>query len=161
MHYAYSKPNFTATLWEYCIFEEFLNSVCIVLAFQMQTSIMNWVAPIFLCLWKRRINLSMFFPLLDTFTFLGAGCGICLCLVLCWLALVLMKCLWAFCFRFKTFPGVLYRIPALETVLLANNQVGSIDPLQIKNMDKLGTLDLQNNDLLQIPPELGNCLNLR
>ena len=50
---------------------------------------------------------------------------------------------------------------ALETVLLSNNQVGSIDPLQLKGMEKLGTLDLQNNDLLQVPPELGNCESLR
>ncbi|KFU87319.1 Leucine-rich repeat-containing protein 40, partial [Chaetura pelagica] len=63
--------------------------------------------------------------------------------------------------RFKVFPCVLYRILALETILLSNNQVGSIDPLQLKKMDKLGTLDLQNNDLLQVPPELGNCENLR
>ncbi|NXO45538.1 LRC40 protein, partial [Locustella ochotensis] len=63
--------------------------------------------------------------------------------------------------RFKVFPSVLYRLPALETILLSNNQVGSIDPVQLKGMDKLGTLDLQNNDLLQVPPELGNCENLR
>ncbi|NWR61649.1 LRC40 protein, partial [Bucorvus abyssinicus] len=63
--------------------------------------------------------------------------------------------------RFKVFPSVLYRILALETVLLSNNQVGSIDPLQLKRMDRLGTLDLQNNDLLQVPPELGNCESLR
>ncbi|NXN25689.1 LRC40 protein, partial [Nycticryphes semicollaris] len=63
--------------------------------------------------------------------------------------------------RFKVFPGVLYRILALETILLGNNQVGSIDPLQLKGMDRLGTLDLQNNDLLQVPPELGNCESLR
>ncbi|KFP60988.1 Leucine-rich repeat-containing protein 40, partial [Cariama cristata] len=63
--------------------------------------------------------------------------------------------------RFKVFPSVLYRILALETVLLSNNQVGSLDPLQLKKMDKLGTLDLQNNDLLQVPPELGNCETLR
>uniref|UniRef100_A0A8C3T4F2 Leucine-rich repeat-containing protein 40 n=1 Tax=Chelydra serpentina TaxID=8475 RepID=A0A8C3T4F2_CHESE len=66
------------------------------------------------------------------------------------------------CFnRFKILPNVLYRIPTLETILLSNNQVGSIDPLQIRKMDKLGTLDLKNNDLLQVPPELGNCVNLR
>uniref|UniRef100_A0A8C0GWR2 Leucine-rich repeat-containing protein 40 n=1 Tax=Chelonoidis abingdonii TaxID=106734 RepID=A0A8C0GWR2_CHEAB len=66
------------------------------------------------------------------------------------------------CFnRFKIFPNVLYCIPTLETILLSNNQVGSIDPLQLRKMDKLGTLDLQNNDLLQVPPELGNCVNLR
>ncbi|XP_050756750.1 leucine-rich repeat-containing protein 40 isoform X1 [Gymnogyps californianus] len=63
--------------------------------------------------------------------------------------------------RFKVFPSILYRILALETVLLSNNQVGSIDPLQLKKMEKLGTLDLQNNDLLQVPPELGNCETLR
>ncbi|XP_074452484.1 leucine-rich repeat-containing protein 40 [Larus michahellis] len=63
--------------------------------------------------------------------------------------------------RFKVFPSVLYRILALETVLLGNNQVGSIDPLQLKKLDRLGTLDLQNNDLLQVPPELGNCDTLR
>ncbi|KGL92432.1 Leucine-rich repeat-containing protein 40, partial [Charadrius vociferus] len=63
--------------------------------------------------------------------------------------------------RFKVFPSVLYHILALETVLLSNNQVGSIDPLRLKKMDKLGTLDLQNNDLLQVPPELGNCESLR
>ncbi|NXX26411.1 LRC40 protein, partial [Nicator chloris] len=62
---------------------------------------------------------------------------------------------------FKVFPSVLYHLPALETILLSNNQVGSIDPVQLKGMDKLGTLDLQNNDLLQVPPELGNCENLR
>ncbi|XP_006038925.2 leucine-rich repeat-containing protein 40-like [Alligator sinensis] len=63
--------------------------------------------------------------------------------------------------RFKIFPSVLYHIPTLETILLSNNQVGSIDPFQLKKMDKLGTLDLQNNDLLQVPPELGNCETLR
>ncbi|XP_056354100.1 leucine-rich repeat-containing protein 40 [Oenanthe melanoleuca] len=63
--------------------------------------------------------------------------------------------------RFKVFPSVLYHLPALETILLSNNQVGSIDPVQLKGLDKLGTLDLQNNDLLQVPPELGNCENLR
>ncbi|NXN93936.1 LRC40 protein, partial [Rhinopomastus cyanomelas] len=63
--------------------------------------------------------------------------------------------------RFKAFPSVLYRILTLETILLSNNLVGSVDPLQLKKMDRLGTLDLQNNDLLQVPPELGNCENLR
>ncbi|XP_017661019.1 PREDICTED: leucine-rich repeat-containing protein 40 isoform X2 [Lepidothrix coronata] len=63
--------------------------------------------------------------------------------------------------RFKVFPSVLYHLPALETILLSNNQVGSIDPVQLKGMDRLGTLDLQNNDLLHVPPELGNCENLR
>ncbi|XP_075688947.1 leucine-rich repeat-containing protein 40 [Rhinoderma darwinii] len=63
--------------------------------------------------------------------------------------------------RFKTFPDVLYRIPTLETILLSTNQIGSVDPLQLIKLNKLSTLDLQNNDLLQIPPALGNCESLR
>uniref|UniRef100_A0A6I8SRR2 Leucine-rich repeat-containing protein 40 n=1 Tax=Xenopus tropicalis TaxID=8364 RepID=A0A6I8SRR2_XENTR len=63
--------------------------------------------------------------------------------------------------RFKHFPDVLYRIPTLETILISSNQIGSIDPTQLIKMTKLSTLDLQNNDLLQIPPALGNCESLR
>ncbi|XP_045403711.1 leucine-rich repeat-containing protein 40 [Lemur catta] len=63
--------------------------------------------------------------------------------------------------RFKILPEVLYRILTLETVLISNNQIGSVDPEKMKTMENLTTLDLQNNDLLHIPPELGNCVNLR
>ncbi|XP_073752646.1 leucine-rich repeat-containing protein 40 isoform X3 [Callorhinus ursinus] len=63
--------------------------------------------------------------------------------------------------RFRILPEVLYHIPTLETILISNNQVGSVDPQKMKAMENLITLDLQNNDLLQIPPELGNCVNLR
>ncbi|KAM3914129.1 LOW QUALITY PROTEIN: leucine-rich repeat-containing protein 40 [Leptodactylus fuscus] len=63
--------------------------------------------------------------------------------------------------RFKTFPEVLYRIPTLETILISSNQIGAIDPLQLIKLPKLSTLDLQNNDLLQIPPALGKCESLR
>ncbi|CAO2600540.1 Leucine-rich repeat-containing protein 40 [Lemmus lemmus] len=63
--------------------------------------------------------------------------------------------------RFTVLPPVLYHIPTLEAVLISNNQVGSVDPQKMKLMEKLSTLDLQNNDLLQIPPELGNCVQLR
>ncbi|MBZ3886527.1 Leucine-rich repeat-containing protein 40 [Sciurus carolinensis] len=63
--------------------------------------------------------------------------------------------------RFKMLPEVLYCISTLETILISNNQVGSVDAQKMRMMENLTTLDLQNNDLLQIPPELGNCVNLR
>ncbi|XP_062412276.1 leucine-rich repeat-containing protein 40 isoform X1 [Sardina pilchardus] len=63
--------------------------------------------------------------------------------------------------RFKAFPDVLYKIPTLETILMSNNQVGAVDPIQLKVLEKLSTLDLQNNDIMQVPPELGNCTSLR
>ncbi|XP_061094128.1 leucine-rich repeat-containing protein 40 [Conger conger] len=63
--------------------------------------------------------------------------------------------------RFKVFPDVLYRLENLEAILMCNNQVGSIDPAQLKGLEKLSSLDLQNNDIMQVPPELGNCTSLR
>ncbi|XP_070765139.1 leucine-rich repeat-containing protein 40 [Enoplosus armatus] len=63
--------------------------------------------------------------------------------------------------RFKSFPEVLYQIVSLETVLLGNNQVGGVDPCRLLKLVHLSTLDLSNNDLLNIPPELGLCTSLR
>ncbi|KFO23227.1 leucine-rich repeat-containing protein 40 isoform X1 [Fukomys damarensis] len=63
--------------------------------------------------------------------------------------------------RFKVIPEVLYDIPTLEIILIGNNQIGSLDPQKLMTMENLLTLDLQNNDLLHIPPELGNCVHLR
>ncbi|XP_040896012.1 leucine-rich repeat-containing protein 40 [Toxotes jaculatrix] len=63
--------------------------------------------------------------------------------------------------RFKSFPEVLYQIESLETVLLGNNQVGGVDPSRLMKLVHLSTLDLSNNDLLNIPPELGLCSSLR
>ncbi|XP_071342855.1 leucine-rich repeat-containing protein 40 [Trachinotus anak] len=63
--------------------------------------------------------------------------------------------------RFKSFPEVLYQISSLEIVLLGNNQVGEVDPSRLMKLMHLSTLDLSNNDLLNIPPELGLCSSLR
>ncbi|KAJ8277787.1 hypothetical protein GJAV_G00079900 [Gymnothorax javanicus] len=63
--------------------------------------------------------------------------------------------------RFKVFPDVLYRLYSLEAILMCNNQVGSIDAARLKELEKLNSLDLQNNDIMNVPPELGNCTSLR
>ncbi|XP_072294641.1 leucine-rich repeat-containing protein 40 [Eucyclogobius newberryi] len=63
--------------------------------------------------------------------------------------------------RFKSFPDVLYELSALETVLLGNNQVVSVDAPRLQRLVHLSTLDLSNNDLLHVPPELGLCSALR
>jgi len=63
--------------------------------------------------------------------------------------------------RFNSFPEVLYQIVSLETVLLGNNQVDEVDPHRLIKLVHLSTLDLSNNDLLNIPPELGLCASLR
>ncbi|XP_078115702.1 leucine-rich repeat-containing protein 40 isoform X1 [Sander vitreus] len=63
--------------------------------------------------------------------------------------------------RFKSFPEVLYHVVSLETVLLGNNQVDKVDPQRLMKLVRLSTLDLSNNDLLSIAPELGLCTSLR
>ncbi|XP_059922598.1 leucine-rich repeat-containing protein 40 [Gadus macrocephalus] len=63
--------------------------------------------------------------------------------------------------KFKCFPDVLYEIVSLETVLLGNNQVGGLDAERLKALGALSTLDLSNNDLLNVAPELGLCTSLR
>lgn len=63
--------------------------------------------------------------------------------------------------RFKSFPEVLYETLSLETILLGNNQVSGVDPSRLMKLVHLSTLDLSNNDLLNIPPELGLCTSLR
>ncbi|KAJ3599367.1 hypothetical protein NHX12_033330 [Muraenolepis orangiensis] len=63
--------------------------------------------------------------------------------------------------QFKCFPDVLYQIVSLETVLLGNNQVGGVDAGRLKALPALYTLDLSNNDLLSVEPELGLCTSLR
>lgn len=63
--------------------------------------------------------------------------------------------------RFTSFAEVLYEISSLETILLGNNQVNLLDPSRLIKLTHLSTLDLSNNDLLKIPPELGLCTSLR
>lgn len=77
-------------------------------------------------------------------------CRLCLC----------TRCVCA-AHRFKYFPEVLYDTLSLETILLGNNQVSAVDPGRLMKLAHLSTLDLSNNDLLNIPPELGLCTSLR
>ncbi|XP_077462671.1 leucine-rich repeat-containing protein 40-like [Stigmatopora argus] len=63
--------------------------------------------------------------------------------------------------KLSAFPEVLYHMPSLESVLLGNNQVGGVDPARLMALSRLSTLDLSNNDLLNVPPQLGLCTSLR
>ena len=66
-----------------------------------------------------------------------------------------------FASRLREIPIVLYGLPKLEIILASDNQINTIDVQGLIDTPQLGTLDLQNNDLMQIPPELGKCTQLR
>ena len=67
----------------------------------------------------------------------------------------------SFSFRFSQIPDVVYELKGLEVLMLNDNKVGHIDASKIQKLDRLRSLDLQNNDIMQVPPELGNCESIK
>lgn len=63
--------------------------------------------------------------------------------------------------RFTTLPESLYEVPTLQILIANDNQIEVIDALSLKNLKKLATLDLSNNNISYVPPELGNLQNVR
>ena len=58
--------------------------------------------------------------------------------------------------RFVVIPKVLFTLPKLQTILIANNQLSEIDVDGLLQLKTLHTLDLSNNNIARIPPQLGN-----
>ncbi|XP_012286484.1 leucine-rich repeat-containing protein 40 isoform X1 [Orussus abietinus] len=63
--------------------------------------------------------------------------------------------------RFTKVPDCLYTIDALEILLADTNQIIEIDVASLAQLKRLATLDLSNNNIGFVPPELGNLKNLR
>ena len=45
--------------------------------------------------------------------------------------------------------------------MVNNNQLTNIDEVELRKLKRLNTLDLSNNNITSVPPELGNHRNLR
>ncbi len=63
--------------------------------------------------------------------------------------------------RFEEVPSCLYSCPKLETIVLCGNKVVRIDVEGLSKLEMLAVLDLQNNSIDHVPPELGNLKQLR
>lgn len=63
--------------------------------------------------------------------------------------------------RFSNLPSVLYSLRTMEIILASGNQIQIIDVDSLLSMKALSTLDLQNNNIAQVPPQLGNVTQLR
>ncbi|XP_078656928.1 leucine-rich repeat-containing protein 40-like isoform X2 [Branchiostoma floridae x Branchiostoma belcheri] len=63
--------------------------------------------------------------------------------------------------RFQEFPSVLYSLVKLENIFANDNHIAAIDVSGLLQLPQLATLDLQNNDIMQVPPQLGNVTSLR
>ena len=58
--------------------------------------------------------------------------------------------------RFSTMPKAIFKMKSLQTVLMANNQVVDIDVDGLLELKTLQVLDLSNNNISRVPPQLGN-----
>lgn len=55
----------------------------------------------------------------------------------------------------------MFEMQGLEILLASDNQIQEINVENLKNLTRLAVLDLSNNNISQVPPELGNVKQLR
>lgn len=63
--------------------------------------------------------------------------------------------------RLREIPPVLYRLNKLENIIASDNQIESIMVEELLRLPLLACLDLQNNSITHVPPQLGNITSLR
>lgn len=62
---------------------------------------------------------------------------------------------------FTKIPECIYDMQGLEILLVSDNKITEICVEGLKRLKRLATLDLSNNNISQVPPELGNVKQLR
>ena len=63
--------------------------------------------------------------------------------------------------KFDSIPNAIQSCEKLETLLLNGNQIKVIDVDGLRKLKVLTVLDLSNNDVQHVPPELGTITQLR
>jgi len=69
-------------------------------------------------------------------------------------------CYILFC-RFTELPEAIYNVVSLESLIANDNLIVKIDVPLLEKLKKLAVLNLTNNNIAHVPPELGNLKNLR
>lgn len=63
--------------------------------------------------------------------------------------------------RFTLIPRCVYSLESLEHLLASGNKIEKIEVDELRKLTKLSTLSLQNNNIAQVPPQLGLMSSLR
>ncbi|XP_076278616.1 leucine-rich repeat-containing protein 40 isoform X1 [Lasioglossum baleicum] len=63
--------------------------------------------------------------------------------------------------RYKEIPQAIYEIESLEILIADNNEITNIDVPSLAKLRKLAVLELANNNIGYVPPELGNLMNIK
>lgn len=58
-------------------------------------------------------------------------------------------------FRFEAVPSSLYGSAGLEILIARDNKITAIDAAGLASIPRLATLDLANNNIESVPPQLG------
>ncbi len=62
---------------------------------------------------------------------------------------------------FSKVPSIVYSLQSLQSFAIADNQVCEIDAEALRQMPNLNSLDMQNNEIKRVPPELGLCEQIK
>lgn len=63
--------------------------------------------------------------------------------------------------RFTELPEAIYDVVSLESLIASDNLIVKIDVPLLGKLKRLAVLNLTNNNISHVPPELGNLKNLR
>lgn len=63
--------------------------------------------------------------------------------------------------QFSAIPECLYTCAKLETILISDNKVSALEVDKLSKLTQLAILDVQNNGIQSVPPELGNLTQIR
>ncbi|XP_028142541.1 leucine-rich repeat-containing protein 40-like isoform X2 [Diabrotica virgifera virgifera] len=63
--------------------------------------------------------------------------------------------------RFKKIPNCIFQMVGIEILLMNDNNIEEIPIDNLKMLTRIATLDLSNNSINYVPPELGNIKQLR
>ncbi|XP_072754950.1 leucine-rich repeat-containing protein 40 isoform X2 [Anoplolepis gracilipes] len=63
--------------------------------------------------------------------------------------------------RFVDIPKAIYDVASLESLIANDNVIATIDVSSLEKLKRLAILNLTNNNIAHVPPELGNLKHLR
>ena len=63
--------------------------------------------------------------------------------------------------RLQELPACIAALKSLEILVANDNKIASVDASSVQALSALATLDLRNNSITQLPPQLGLCTQLR
>lgn len=63
--------------------------------------------------------------------------------------------------KFSKIPDCVYGMVGLEILLVCDNKITEVNVHELKKLTRIATLDLSNNNIGHIPPELGNIVQLK